>query len=396
MKKQRYRIAIDVRGIQDGFKDHSHRGIGRFISALTPRLPSLIPDAEFFLLFHDGLPRGNFDAQPGVKEITARPGVPFLGSQKTISLQFALRPELKKINPDLTIFFSHEDALLFWPGSVVFVYDLIPYRFPELYNLRQGIKRKLRCKIMEKMARDADLIFTISETSRKDIEEFWRIPANKISVVHAAVDNDIYFRRDLEEIAAAKKKYSLPDRYLLYVGGIDPRKNIQTMIKSYKILLGRINDIGLVMAGRLEGQKDLPTLKKSINDLGIHDKITLPGYIRDDDLPAVYSGAEALIFPSLYEGFGLPILESLSCGTPVVASRSSAIPEVAGELVIYCNVENPAELAEAMEKALSDSNERERFRTDGPRRARMFNWDKVASRAASDLRRLLESKKKIR
>lgn len=396
MNKQRYRIAIDVRGSQDGFKDHLHRGIGRFISALAPRLPGLIPDAEFFLLFHDGLPRGDFNAQPGLKEITARAGVPFLGAQKTISLQFALRPELKKINPDLTIFFSHEDALLFWPGSVVFVYDLIPYRFPELYNLRQGIKRKLRCKIMEKMARDADLIFTISETSRKDIEEFWRIPANKISVVHAAVDNDIYFRRNLEEIAAAKRKYSLPERYLLYVGGIDPRKNIQTMIKSYKILLGRINDISLVMAGRLEGQKDLPILKKSINDLGIHDKITLPGYISDDDLPAVYSGAEALIFPSLYEGFGLPLLESLSCGTPVVASRSSAIPEVAGELAIYCNVESPAELAEAMEKALSDSNERERFRTDGPRRARMFNWDKVASRAASDLRRLLESKKKIR
>ena len=396
MKKQRYRIAIDVRGSQDGFKDHSHRGIGRFISALAPRLPGLIPDAEFFLLFHDGLPRGDLNPRRGVQEIFTRPGLAFFGAQKTINLQFALRPELKKINPDLTIFFSHEDALLFWPGSVVFVYDLIPYRFPELYNLRQGIKRQLRCKMMEKMARDADLIFTISETSRKDIEEFWRIPANKISVVHAAVDNGIYFRRNLEEIAVARRKYSLPDRYLLYVGGIDPRKNIQTMIKAYYILLDRVNDISLVMAGRLEGQKDFPALKKSINELGQREKITFPGYIRDDDLPAVYSGAEALIFPSLYEGFGLPILESLSCGTPVVASMSSAIPEAAGELAIYCDVENPAELAEATEKALSDSNEKERFRTGGPRRASLFNWDKVASRVAWDLRRLLESKRKIR
>ena len=302
MNKKRYRIVIDVRGSQDGFKDHSHRGIGRFVAALAPRLPNLIPDAEFFLLFHDGLPRGDFNAQPGVKEITARAGVPFLGAQKTISLQFALRPELKRINPDLTIFFSHEDALLFWPGSIVFVYDLISYRFPKLYNLRRGIKARIRCKIMEKMARDADLIFTVSETSRSDIEEFWRIPKDKISVLHAAINTDVYFHKSLEEIAAAKIKYSLPDKYLLYVGGIDPRKNIQTMIRAYKILLGRINDISLVMAGRLEGQKDFPALKKLINDLGLHENIDLPGYIHDGDLPAVYSGAEALIFPSIYSG----------------------------------------------------------------------------------------------
>lgn len=396
MMTERNRIAVDARGSQDGFKDHSHRGIGRFISALAPRLPGLIPEAEFFFLFHDGLPRGDFDAQPGVKEIATRPGVPFLGAQKTVNLQFALRPELKKINPDLTIFFSHEDALLFWPGSVVFVYDLIPYRFPKLYNLRQGVKRKLRCRMMEKMARDADLIFTISETSRKDIEEFWRIPPNRISVVHAAIDTDVYVRRNSEEIGAARKKHSLPERYLLYIGGIDPRKNVKAMIKAYHILINRISDISLVMVGRLEGQRDFPALKGLISDLGLRDKIIFPGYIGDDDLPAVYSGAEALIFASIYEGFGLPILESLSCGTPVVASRSSAIPEAAGEMAIYCDVEKPAELAAAMERALSDSNEKERFRTGGPRRAGMFSWDKVASRAASDLRRLLESKRKIR
>jgi glycosyltransferase involved in cell wall biosynthesis len=395
VNRQRYRIAIDVRGSQDGFKDHSHRGIGRFISALAPRLPDLIQDARFFFLLCHGFPRGFLNPQRGVEEILTRPGLPFFGAEKTMSLQFAMRPELKRINPDLTIFFSHEDALLFWPGSVVFVYDLIPYRFPKLYDLRRGIKRKLRCGLMEKMARDADLIFTISETSRSDIEKFWRIPANKISVVHAAIDTEVYFRKNPEEIGAARKKYSLPDKYLLYIGGIDPRKNVGAMVKAYHTLINRIDDISLVMVGRLEGQRDFPALLELISDFGIRDKIIFPGYIGDDDLPAIYSGAEALIFPSVYEGFGLPILESLSCGTPVVASKTSAIPEAAGEMAIYCDVEKPTELARAMEKAMSDSNEKERFRTGGPRRAKMFGWDKVASRAASDLRRLLESKRKI-
>ena len=208
MMTEKNRIAVDVRGSQDGFKDHCHRGIGRFISALAPRLPDLIQDARFFFLFCHGLPRGDLNPGRGVEEIFTRPGLPFFGAKKTISLQFAMRPELKRINPDLTIFFNHEDALLFWPGSVVFVYDLIPYRFPKLYNLRQGVKRKLRCRMMEKMARDADLVFTISETSRNDIEEFWRIPANKISVVHAAIDTEVYFRKNAEEIGAVRKKLS--------------------------------------------------------------------------------------------------------------------------------------------------------------------------------------------
>jgi glycosyltransferase involved in cell wall biosynthesis len=121
-------------------------------------------------------------------------------------------------------------------------------------------------------------------------------------------------------------------------------------------------------------------------------RVNLPGYIDDDDLPAVYSGSEALIFPSLYEGFGLPILEALACGTPVVSSRLSAIPEAAGELALYCDVTNPEEIAKAMQIAISSNELRQKILVEGPERAAMMSWDNVASNVANAIVRLLDDK----
>ncbi|UCC79029.1 MAG: glycosyltransferase family 4 protein [Candidatus Zixiibacteriota bacterium] len=386
------KIALDMRGSQPGYKKHAHRGIGRIIQGIAPRLPHLIPDCRFYYIYDKKLPRPQFKAPPRIEEIFTRGGLSFAGRQKTLSLQFALRPELRKIKPDVTLFFSHEDALLFHRGSVVFVYDMIPYVFPEQYNLRGSIKGKLRCRLMQKIVRNSELILTISENSKSDIAKFWGVSPEIISVVHAAVDTKIFYRRSPEEIEVSKGKYSLPEKYFLYVGGIDPRKNISSMIKAFGIFVKSVQDINLVLAGRLKEQAEYRELIGAIekNDLSV--RVNLPGYIDDDDLPAVYSGSEALIFPSLYEGFGLPILEALACGTPVVTSRLSAIPEAAGELALYCDVTDPEEIAGAMQIVTSGSELHQKILVDGPGRAATMSWDNVASNVANAIVRLLYDK----
>lgn len=387
------KIALDIRGSQDGYKKHAHRGIGRIIQGIAPRLPYLIPGCKFFYIYDRNLPRSPLEIPDGVEKVSASGGLTITGRQKTLSLQFALRPELRKIRPDVTLFFSHEDALLFHRGSVVFVYDMIPYVFPEQYKLKRSIKGRLRCRLMRTIARNSDLILTISENSKADIGKFWDISPEKISVVYAAVDTKRFYRRSPQEIEDSRERYSLPEKYFLYVGGIDPRKNILSMMTAFGFFAKSVSDIDLVLAGRLDEQAEYRELIDTIEKKDVRLRVNLPGYIDDDDLPAVYSGSEALIFPSLYEGFGLPILEALACGTPVVTSRLSAIPEATGELAIYCNVTDPEEIAKAMQIAISSNELHQKILVEGPERAAIRSWDNVAVKVANAIIRLLDEKR---
>ena len=393
IENRKYRIVLDARGSQPGFKDHLHRGIGRFVFALAPRLPDLIPEAQFYWLFDGRFPRGDLRGLPGVQEIMTEASETRIELPEIMRNQYVLRRALMKFKPDLTVFFRDEDALLFWRGSVLFVYDLIHFRYPDLYRLRKGFKNKIRGRLIAKMTRDADLIITISENSRQDIEKFLQVGGDRISIVYAAIDHNVFFRRSDNEILSARRKFSLPEIYFLYVGGIDPRKNVKSLIRAFALVARKYHDISLVMAGASGGQDELAALNFLIDELELREKIMMPGYIPDDDLAAVYSASKALVLPSMHEGFGLPILEAMACSTPVVASKTSAIPEVAGDLAIYCDVGSIEDLALAMERALLDEEERKKMKIQGPLRAQMFNWDVVAVRVASNLRMLLEGRK---
>jgi glycosyltransferase involved in cell wall biosynthesis len=379
------KIAVDIRGSQRGFKDHLHRGIGRFVLGLAPRLPGLMTDVDFYFLVDAGLSMPEMDIPERVKIVSCGKHLPSIGKFEIIRTQFSVRSKLIGIKPDITLFFCHEDGLLGWPKSAVFVYDLIPYNFPNLYGIDKDPRRKFKMALVKRIACAAELIFTISENSRYDIERFWKIPQSRISVVYAAIDTDKFKPQAPDRIDKIKINYKLPQKYLLYVGGIDARKNVPNLLDAFARIVDHLDGVGLVIAGKIDNQKECPALLKKIAALGLADKVCLPGFIDDADLPAVYSGAEATVFPSLYEGFGLPALESLSCGTPLVASKRSAIPEAVGDIAVYCDVESPKDLADAIKRALCDESLKERFKIEGPLQASKFSWDKVASKIAGSL-----------
>jgi glycosyltransferase involved in cell wall biosynthesis len=383
------KIIIDARGSQPGFHDYLQRGIGRYVIELAPRLPALMPEMEFVYLFDEKYPRGTLKLADGSIEIYSKFHVPFRGNQKILRGQFGTKPLLKKIKPDITLFFYYEDAIAGLSRSAVFVYDLIPFLFPVRYKLKSGLKNKLRTGIFARNAKSADRIFTISECSKNDIIKVWNIPSEKIEVVGAAVDTVCFYRRDNNEIIKVRKRYKLPEKFLLYVGGIDIRKNVPMMFRALRIAVDKHPNIELVMAGKYEKMSEYDELVSLMENLHLNKNIKFIGYVPDIDLPAIYSGSQGLVFPSLYEGFGLPILESLGCGRPVIASRKSAIPEAAGDLALYCDVENVESLSDAISSFWENGRYQEMAKKDGPVWTGKFTWNKVALRVANGLRRYL-------
>lgn len=386
---ERKKIALDIRGAQDGFKEHWHRGIGRFVTALGSRLPDKMPEYDFYYFFDDRYPLPKFQLPSQVELVPSGNAVVSINRLELIQTQIFIRRTLKKIKPDLTLFFFLEDGILFWPGSVMFIYDLIPDLFSHLYGTNKSTIRNIKHFLTKKIGRQADMILTISENTKKDIIEIWGVDEDKISVVYAGADTNHFSPRGPDEIELARQRYKLPDKYFFYIGGIDPRKNVESLIRAFSLLCLEFNEIGLVIGGNLESQKEYPALRRLIETLGLSERIIMAGYISDEDLPTVYSGAGAFVFPTLYEGFGLPALESLACGTPVITSRTSSIPEVLGELAFYCNASDPENLAGQMKESIINENRRDKLRSMGLVRARTFSWEKVASSTAKALTKTL-------
>lgn len=218
----------------------------------------------------------------------------------------------------------------------------------------------------------ADHILTISEFIRQEIIEEFKLPPEMVSSVPLAAD-PVFGPISPSEVARVLKAYQLPSAYLLFVGSLEPRKNAATLIEAMQKLT---TDIPLVMVGwHAWGSKDwLEEAKRT----GLSARIKILGHVPDEDLAAIYNGATALVYPSLYEGFGLPILEAMSCGCPVVSSNVASMPEVAGDAALLINPLDSDELTAAIDKVTTDSNLRADLINLGYRQAQKFNWKQTA------------------
>lgn len=262
--------------------------------------------------------------------------------------------------------------------AVLTIHDLIPLRSPELFNnemvfrfFDQDIRRTVN---------HVEHIIADSYSTKKDIMECYAVDESKISVVHLASDpvfSGYEDRNSLDE-KSILNKYKINKPYLLSVCTIEPRKNLSRTLKAYKLLRERgSTDLCLVLVGALGW--NYRELLKEITESKLADDIIITGYIPDEDLPVIYKCAQIFTYNSLYEGFGLPILEAMSCGVPVVTSNVSSIPEVAGDSVVYCNPYEVESIAEAMEKALTDESLQRRLSMLGKERAQLFSWEKTAA-----------------
>jgi len=255
------------------------------------------------------------------------------------------------------------------------VHDVGFKRFPELYKPAQIWYHEIT---MRRIKARANLILTISEFSKQEIIGFYGLDPKKIKVVHLAYDAAAYREQPTERVKAVKEKYRLASPYLLYVGRLEKKKNIANIVKAFTLARADHDDLKLVLAGSSGNQYE--EIKKIIRDLKLEREIILPGYVDQVDLPPLIAGAAAFVFPTLYEGFGLPILEAMAVGTPVITSNTLPHTEVGGEAALYADPQSPAELADAIIKVLEDDGFRQSLRAKGLVRAQEFSWSRTAEK----------------
>jgi len=268
--------------------------------------------------------------------------------------------------------------------KVMTIHDMTPFVLPrQTMDVRNWLWHRL---LVPPLARRADHVLTDSDHSRQDIIRVLGLPPERVSVAHLAADSSFHPRCP-EEVDRLRARYQLPERFLLFVGTIEPRKNLVRLIRAYERASARIGDVGLVLAGGL-GWRYRPVLR-AVRRSPVRERIRLLGRVPEEELPVLYSAALALVFPSLYEGFGLPPLESMQCGCPVLTSNNSSLPEVVGDAALTVDARDETGLALAIERICNDETLRAALREKGVRRAERFTWRRCAEATVAAYERAL-------
>ncbi len=266
-------------------------------------------------------------------------------------------------------------------ATVVTVHDLSVFVSDEFSPESFRLKKRAR---YAHLARTADHIIAVSESTKNDLVTHLAADPSRITVIHEGVTPD--FRpRPADQQEAVRTKYRLRRPFVLFVGAISRRKNVATLLRAFAAVAPR-TDLDLVLAGRPGYGHDREMAP--LENLGIADRVHTIGFVPDGELPALYSAATLFAFPSFYEGFGIPLLEAMACGTPIVASNTSSIPEVVGEAAILVRPTDADQLAEAIVRAAQDQSVRERLRRLGLERVKQFTWERAARLTLEVYRRL--------
>ena len=311
-------------------------------------------------------------------EIAPQTETDFTTPQRFIWDQFSFPGKAIKAKVDIL----HQpcfSAPIFYKGKVILtIHDLVSHYFPQ--NMPTG-SRLYFSKWMPLTYGKASKIIAISENTKKDIVSLLRIPEDKIVVIHSAVGEEFKPIKDQDTINVVKAKYKTGEKFILDVGTLEPRKNLPFLVKAYHEALksGKINH-NLVLTGKKGWYYE--SLFDLIKELKLEDKVILPGYVSDEDLPVLYNAADLFCFPSLYEGFGFPPLEALSCGTPVIAADNSSIPEVVGTAGILLPILDEKVWAENITKVLTDKELHRKLSESGLEQAKKFSWAKTARETA--------------
>lgn len=245
-----------------------------------------------------------------------------------------------------------------------------------------GLMKKIYARSVIKLALAvSDTVITVSNFSKSEIIKYFNINKEALQVIVLGVDKTnfkVYTKGEQDKI---RIKYNLPERFLLYVGNVKPHKNLSVLIKSFALLKaqGVFFDYKLVIVGKKEGFITADqAIAKEIATLGLSNDIIFTGYVRNEDLPVIYNIATLFVFPSLYEGFGLPPIEAMACGCPTVVSNSSSLPEVCQDATLYFNPENPDDLAATIFRVLDSKSLQEQLRLNGSKLVDNYNWETTA------------------
>lgn len=272
--------------------------------------------------------------------------------------------------------------------TVVTIHDLIPYILPET------VGKGYLSKFLQEMPRIVNLssgIITVSECSKKDILRFFPVDEKKVFVTPLAAD-DKYKPLDKEKCkATVLDKYNIDKPFILYIGGFSPRKNVKSLILAFsKIYMNLKKEYNLVIVGA--NKDDMSLLKDLSMDLNVQSHVKFTGFVDETLLPVLYNACDTFVYPSLYEGFGLPPLEAMSCGTPVITSNISSIPEVVGDGGILIDPFNIESLMNSLENLLNNETLRSSLSVKALKRASNFSWEKTSEKTIEAYKSILDIK----
>lgn len=263
---------------------------------------------------------------------------------------------------------SHYASLLMGKPQVITIHDVAPLFYPKRYRSQYYYFRF----VLPALLKRSSAVIAISENTKKDLVEAYQYDPAKVHVVISGYDQESFNQSNVSQ--STIKKYA-QGKYILCVGASLSHKNIHRVLEALKILRSGIEHT-LLIAGGKGAYREF--LSSEVNRLGLNDRVKFLGYVPQQDLPSLYGGADMLVFASLYEGFGLPPLEAMACGCPVVVSNTSSLPEVCGDAAYYINPQSVEEIASAIYKVATDEDLRNDLRQKGLNRAKLFNWEKTA------------------
>ncbi len=339
-------------------------GTERYALALIHDLIRLNHTHDLVLYFRDAPPAGLFAPSPRVQQRV----IPWPRAWTHLRFAAALAAD----RPDIVWVPAHTLPFVFPGKAAVTVHDLGYRHFPDAHLASQ---RRYLDWTTAHSARRATLVFADSQATADDLARFYGTPEAKIRVVYPGVDVP-----PVGEIATVRARYGLPERYFLFLGTLQPRKNIARLVQAYaRWQAAHPGDAtGLVLAGKPGWLFD-PAWTAGVSG------VTLTGYVEDADRGALYAGALALVFPSLYEGFGFPALEAMGCGTPVLVSATSSLPELVGEYGVLVDPLDVDAIAAGMARLSNDSGLRARLAAAGPAQAARFTWARAAQAVLNGL-----------
>jgi glycosyltransferase involved in cell wall biosynthesis len=352
------RIAIDIRKYQDF-------GIGTYVRNLVEWLARLDRESEYVLVCRPQDCERVEQLGPNFRPIPDRSGNYSLAEQVTVPL------DLVRARADLFHAPHYVLPALTPCRSIVTIHDCIHLMFPEYLPSKLA---QLYAKVCFRVATTRSArVLTVSDASKRDILRFFPIPPEKVDVIYNAIDDRFSEPPDPVQLDRVRERYQLHDRFLLYSGNVKPHKNLERLIDAFARLRSNgADDIKLLITGSEISRH--ATIRRAVHRYNLHKHVRFLGFLTAETLATLYHLADAFVFPSLYEGFGLPPLEAMASGTPVLTSNVSSLPEVVDDAALLVDPRDPEAIAEGMHQILFHEPTRERLVARGRIRAASFSW----------------------
>ena len=377
------KLCIDARPLQNA---HSTRGVGVLLKNLLAEMAAVGTDDEATLITLRGkeLPRIFNDERRIETRRLERPN-----RFNWIADHLLLANIVRQSGAD--IFFATDINSYLAPQAGVKVvsmaYDLIPFIFPEVMA-SQPLPVRIGWRVNFNKLRESTAVIAISEATKKDLIHLYGIDPEKVTVIYPGMDHLLFNRANAENQSRQNqvlRRYGIDGKFLLYVGDSEWRKNLRRVLEA----LAKIDtEIRLVLVGK-RARTDA-VLQCWIRELGLEGRVMTPGFVPDEDLPPLYGAAELFLFPSLYEGFGLPVVEAMACGCPVITSNVSSMPEIAGDAALLVDPADSGQIYESINKVLNEDDVKSALSDAGVRRSKFFSWEKSAKETIALMRTMEE------